>query len=175
MLRLLFALDPPRTAAPSVSGRSSVGALGSAEEGGGGGCCRWTGGCRDCSLQPSGCPNHLTEGSSALLSSMTAGRCIGFRCTWFFGFPERGVRKARLAFAEAAETVEGEEKMMPVYGVEDPTRRGEIKHATTGQARGTACRWRQQLQQRPAALQHPSHDDGTRRLPRGLRGGRRRR
>eukprot|EP00961_Rhodomonas_salina_P241020 3256551-Rhodomonas_salina.4 len=30
-------------------------------------------------------------------------------------------------------------KMIPVYSVEDPTTRGEIKHATTGQTRGTAC------------------------------------
>eukprot|EP00961_Rhodomonas_salina_P231974 3133851-Rhodomonas_salina.1 len=49
-----------------------------------------------------------------------------------------------------------------------------MKQATTGQTQGTVCRWRQQLQQRPAALRHPSYDDGTTRLPRGLQRGRRR-
>eukprot|EP00961_Rhodomonas_salina_P259185 3501863-Rhodomonas_salina.1 len=44
---------------------------------------------------------------------------------------------------------------------------GRIKLATTGLTRGTACLsvWRLQHQQRPAALQHPSYDDGTTRLP----------
>eukprot|EP00961_Rhodomonas_salina_P108299 1458081-Rhodomonas_salina.1 len=57
-------------------------------------------------------------------------------------------------------------------GVEDPEKSNRPQ---TGQTRGTACWWRQQPQQPPAALRHPSYDEGTTRLPRGLRRGRRRR